>query len=143
MMPATVPLDEQKTAILAAFARSPVYRTLGFRDVALLEDGALRAAMPLGPASERREGSNQFHGGPIATFIDTIGDLAVGFAVGGGVPTINLRVDFLKPAVGPALVAVARVRRLGRSVAVADVDVTDGNGSLVAVGRGTFGTKLG
>ncbi|TVQ38318.1 MAG: PaaI family thioesterase [Geminicoccaceae bacterium] len=134
-------LDEAKAAIVAAFARSPVFRTFGFRDVAVLDDGSVTAVMPLSAASERREGSNQFHGGPIATFIDTIGDLAVGFAVGGGVPTINLRVDFLKPALGPELAAVARVRRLGRSLAVADIDVTDGTGSLVAIGRGSFGTR--
>jgi uncharacterized protein (TIGR00369 family) len=38
---------------------------------------------------------------------------------------MNIRIDYLKPAMGPELVATARVRRLGRSVAVADVDVTD------------------
>lgn len=136
-------LDEAKAAILAAFARSPVFRAFGFTDIRLEPDGEVTGRMRLSGASERREGSNQFHGGPIAAFIDTIADLAVGFAVGGGVPTINLRIDYLKPAMGPALTARARVRRLGRSVAVADVDVFDEKGGLVAIGRGTFGTQPG
>ena len=51
---------------------------------------------------------------------------------------MNLRVDYLKPAVGDGVVAVARVRRRGRSAAVIDIDVSDEKGSLVAIGRGTY-----
>ncbi|MCU0946013.1 MAG: PaaI family thioesterase [Rubritepida sp.] len=129
--------------IVAGFLTSPAIAALGLSDVARAEDGSVSATLPLLPASERMPGSGQFHGGPIASFIDTVGDLAVAAAVGGGVPTINLRVDYLKPATGPALRAVARVRRLGRSVAVTDIDVTDAKGALVAIGRGTYGTQTG
>ena len=51
--------------------------------------------------------------------------------VGGGVPTINLRIDYLKPAVGDALIAKARVRRAGKTVAVVDIDVSDENRTLM------------
>jgi uncharacterized protein (TIGR00369 family) len=129
-----IPID----MLAAEFMRSPCIRHLGLEQVRRAEDGAVSAVMQLRPEHERAAGSNQFHGGPIAAFIDTVGDLAVGLAVGGGVPTMNLRIDYLKPAMGPALTAVARVRRLGRSVAVADVDVTDANGTLVAIGRGAY-----
>ena len=59
-------------------------------------------------------------------------------AVGGGVPTINLRIDYLRPAVGSVLTGTARVRRAGRTVALVDVDVYDEQRVLVAVGRGTY-----
>ena len=52
------------------------------------------------PELERRPGTRQFHGGPIAAFIDIVGDFAIGMLVGGGVPTINLRIDYLRPAIG-------------------------------------------
>ena len=55
------------------------------------------------PEFERREGTNQFHGGPIASFIDTVGDYALVIGLGAGVPTINYRVDYLRPAFGPLL----------------------------------------
>lgn len=103
----------------------------------------ITCSMPLQPFLERRQGTQQFHGGPIAAFIDTVGDFAVGMLVGGGVPTMNLRVDYLKPAVGESLTGVARVRRRGRSVAIIDVDVTDAKGALVAVGRGTYSPVRG
>jgi uncharacterized protein (TIGR00369 family) len=125
-------------ALFAGFLRSPCIRHLGIERAEQLPDGAVRAVMPLKPEHERMPGTNQFHGGPIAAFIDTVGDLAVGIFAGGGVPTMNIRIDYLKPAMGPELVATARVRRLGRSVAVADVDVTDATGALVAIGRGSY-----
>ena len=70
--------------------------------------------------------------------IDTVGDFALGMLLGGGIPTMNLRVDYLKPAVGDGVTAVARVRRQGRTSAVIDIDVSDDKGSLVAIGRGTY-----
>jgi len=99
--------------------------------------------MPMQPSMERRAGTKQFHGGPIASFVDVVGDFAIGMMVGGGVPTINIRIDYLKPAVGDALVGVARVLRHGRSVAVVDIDVLNEKNSLVAMGRGTYSPQTG
>jgi uncharacterized protein (TIGR00369 family) len=102
------------------------------------QEVTMRSAMR--PEFERRPGSKQWHGGVIASVIDTVGDFAVGMMVGRGLPTVNFRVDYLKPAVDTALVAVSRVRRAGKSVGVADVDVFDEKGSLLAIGRGTYST---
>jgi uncharacterized protein (TIGR00369 family) len=95
---------------------------------------------PMRDEFERRPGSKQWHGGVIASVIDTVGDFAVGMMVGRGLPTVNFRVDYLKPAVDTALIAVSRVRRAGKSVGVADVDVFDEKGALLAIGRGTYST---
>jgi uncharacterized protein (TIGR00369 family) len=102
------------------------------------QEVTMRAAMR--PEFERRPGSKQWHGGVIASVIDTAGDFAVGMMVGRGLPTVNFRVDYLRPAIDTALVAVSRVRRAGKSVGVADVDVFDEKGTLLAVGRGTYST---
>jgi len=96
---------------------------------------------PMRPEFERRPGSKQWHGGVIASVIDTVGDFAVGMMVGRGLPTVNFRVDYLKPAVDTALIVVSRVRRAGKSVGVADVDVFDEKGALLAIGRGTYSTQ--
>jgi uncharacterized protein (TIGR00369 family) len=95
---------------------------------------------PMRSEFERRAGSKQWHGGPIASVIDTVGDFALVLMLGRGLPTINFRVDYLRPAVDTALIAVARVRRAGKSVGLADVDVFDEKGALLAVGRGTYST---
>jgi uncharacterized protein (TIGR00369 family) len=130
--------------VQAIFDASPFLGFLQLRAIALDHDaGTLTVTMPMRPELERRVGTAQFHGGPIAAFIDIVGDFAVGMTVGGGVPTINLRIDFLKPAVGTLLTGTARVRRTGRTVALVDVDVHDEKQSLVAVGRGTYSPQRG
>jgi uncharacterized protein (TIGR00369 family) len=130
--------------IQAIFDASPFLGFLRLRVVALDHDaGTLTVVMPMRPELERRLGTGQFHGGPIAAFIDTVGDYAIGMALGGGVPTINLRIDYLRPAVGGVLTATARVRRAGRTVALVDVDVYDEQQTLVAVGRGTYSGQRG
>ena len=130
--------------VQAIFDASPFLDFLQLRAIALDHDvGTLTVTMPMRPELERRVGTAQFHGGPIAAFIDIVGDFAVGMTVGGGVPTINLRIDFLKPAVGTLLTGTARVRRTGRTVALVDVDVHDEKQSLVAVGRGTYSPQRG
>jgi uncharacterized protein (TIGR00369 family) len=99
-------------------------------------------SMPLAPEFERHPGTRQFHGGAIASLIDVAGDFALVLQVGGGVPTINLRVDFLRPAVG-RLLATARARRAGRTIGVVDIDVTDDSDRLVAIGRGCYSMTAG
>ena len=130
--------------IQAIFDASPFLGFLRMSVVALDHDaGTLTVSMPMRPEFERRLGTGQFHGGAIAAFIDVVGDFAVGMAVGGGVPTINLRIDYLRPAVGSALTGAARVRRAGRTVALVDVEVYDEQRALVAVGRGTYSPQPG
>ena len=57
-------------------------------------------------------------------------------------PKLNLQFltfsDYLRPAIGDYVDAVAVVRRAGRSSALVDIDVFDPDGKLVAVGRGTY-----
>ena len=99
--------------------------------------------MPMRPEFERRAGTGQYHGGAIAALIDIAGDYALVMKVGGGVPTINFRVDFLRPGTNTSLTATATTRRLGKSVAVVDIDVHDDQGKLCAVGRGTYSPNVG
>jgi uncharacterized protein (TIGR00369 family) len=140
--PAAAPLTVEQ--IQATFDASPFIGFLRLRAVSLDRDaGTLTVTMPMRAELERRMGTSQFHGGPLAAFIDIVGDFAVGMAVGGGVPTINLRIDYLRPAVGRVVTGTARVRRMGRTVALVDVDVHDEQHALVAVGRGTYSPQRG
>ena len=138
------PKKLQAADIQASFDRSPFIGFLGLKVLAVDHDkSTFSARMPLRPELERRPGTKQFHGGPIASFIDTVGDYAIGMLVGGGVPTINLRIDYLRPSVGDYLDATAIVRRAGKTTAVIDIDVFGPDGKLVAVGRGTYSPMTG
>jgi uncharacterized protein (TIGR00369 family) len=123
---------------------SPFIRFLG---LTVIEADPVRQVvtmtLPMRAEFERIAGSGQWHGGPLAAVIDTVGDYALVMSVGRPLPTINFRVDYLRPAVNTALTATARVRRAGRSVGVVDVDVTDSAGNLVAIGRASYSTQSG
>lgn len=139
----TSPAAMTVEAMQAIIDTSPFSRFLG---VKVLEvDGAagrLVAEMSLRPELERVDGSGQIHGGVISAFADTVGDYAIGAMVGGAVPTIDLRLDYLRPVTGTRMVATGIVRRKGRTLAVADVDVHDGTGKLVAVARGVYSAQV-
>jgi uncharacterized protein (TIGR00369 family) len=130
--------------IQGLFDQPPFIGFLGLQARELDYDtSTLHVRMPLSAKLERRPGNRQFHGGPIASLIDVVGDFAIGMMVGGGVPTMNLRIDYLRPAVGDHLDATAIVRRAGRTTAVIDIDVFDPDGKLVAIGRGTYSPVVG
>jgi uncharacterized protein (TIGR00369 family) len=131
----------QPADIQASMAGSPFIAFLGLEVVSVDEaSGAIECRCAVQPAFERLAGSGQWHGGVLASLIDTVGDYAVARAVGGPVPTVNFRTDYLKPAVGGQLLLRGIPRRIGRSMAVADVEVRNEKGDLVALGRGTYST---
>jgi uncharacterized protein (TIGR00369 family) len=102
------------------------------------QEVVMRAAMR--PEFERGRGTGQWHGGPIAAIIDTVGDYALVMLLGRPLPTVNFRVDYLRPAINTALTITGRVRRSGRLVGVVDIDVVNDAGQLVAIGRATYAT---
>jgi uncharacterized protein (TIGR00369 family) len=102
------------------------------------EEVVMRA--PMRAEFERIKGSGQWHGGPIAAVIDTVGDYALVMLLGRPLPTVNFRVDYLRPAINTDLVVTARVRRNGKTVGVVDVDVVNEAGQLLAIGRATYAT---
>jgi len=135
----TVPQTREQ--LQEAVSRSPFIRSLGLEVAAAdpqRQEVTMRVTMR--PEFERMAGSGQWHGGPLAAIIDTVGDYALVMMLGRPLPTINFRVDYLKPAVNTALTVVARVRRSGKSVGVVDVDIFDDAKSLVAIGRATYST---
>jgi uncharacterized protein (TIGR00369 family) len=102
------------------------------------QEVVMRAAMR--PEFERGRGTGQWHGGPIAAIIDTVGDYALVMLLGRPLPTVNFRVDYLRPAINTDLVVTGRVRRSGRLVGVVDIDVTNDVGQLIAIGRASYAT---
>jgi uncharacterized protein (TIGR00369 family) len=131
-------------ALEALLSDSPFQKLLGLRleafDVAA-QTLTLRSIY--GPNIERATGTGQYHGGVIASLIDIAGDFALIAVLGHGVPTINFRVDYLRPAMNTDLIAHARVRRAGRTIGVVDIDVVDTGTRLIALGRGCYGTQPG
>lgn len=54
--------------------------------------------------------------------------------------TANLRIDLLEAPTKIDLYASGELRRSGRNLAVADVEIRDAAGKVYCIGRGTFST---
>jgi uncharacterized protein (TIGR00369 family) len=120
-----------------AFGHSPYMRFLGLT-LEQSEKGHVEIRLPFRDEFLRQDGSDWLHGGVVSALIDIAGDYAVMTEVGVGVPTIDMRVDYLRPARRGDLIAVARTLRVGRTVSIADVEVRDSRGTVVAVGRAAY-----
>ncbi len=127
--------------VAAEFAASPFMSAFGMTVVSCdATKGELVVRAPFSPAEERLPNTGQLHGGPIAALIDSVGDYAAGIQLNTGLPTIDLRIDYLRPAIKTDLLFKAVVRRSGRTVAVVDIDVLNDAGALVAIGRVVYAT---
>jgi len=104
-------------------------------------DGTVVIRLDYKPAFSGRRGLDFFHGGIVATLVDMAAHAAVAVNIGKMAPTIDLHVDYLRPASTSALFASACILKVGRSVGRASVAITDGEGRLIASGRGAFSTN--
>lgn len=102
----------------------------------------LALKMPCRDEFLRGDEGNMWHGGPVAALVDTAGDFAIALEAGGGVPTVNFRTDYLRPCLGDHLVATAIVRKVGRTLGVADINIYDDQDRLCVIGRGTYSTVI-
>ena len=100
--------------------------------------------VPFKPAYKRTEREEGIHGGVVASVIDIAADFALAVKTDRmGFPTIDLRIDYLRMAADGALSVVARSVKAGRTIGVADVEVSDASGRLCAIGRGTYALAAG
>ena len=122
----------------------PFNRFLGIQ-VAEVGPGRATLALPFRPEFIGDPLRPALHGGVLTTLADSCGGLAV-FSrsrVGDRVSTIDLRVDFLRPGRPLAIVAEARVVRLGNRVGVVDITLfhEGERESPIATGKGVYNVK--
>jgi uncharacterized protein (TIGR00369 family) len=126
-----------------SLAEPPFHQWLRPELISADEETGVVLCLPLRPEFRRHPERPEIHGGVIASLIDIAGHTAVAAKLGHGVPTIDLRIDYLRMAAGRELRAAAVLLKLGRTLGVVDVRVTDEQGKLVAAGRGSFSARAG
>jgi len=125
----------------AEMERPPYHAVLRPQPVSVdAQAGTVTIRLPYREEFRRAPDAPGYHGGVIAALIDLAGHAAVAVTVGRMVPTIDLRIDFLRAPAGGDLTARGKLLRAGRSIARADVEILDDADNVVAVGRGTYST---
>jgi uncharacterized protein (TIGR00369 family) len=134
-------LDNALVRLRRELENSPYHHLLGLEAVGTdAAIGSVTLCLPMRPEFRRAADDCFVHGGIIAALIDITGHAAVAVRIEHMAPTIDLRIDYLRPAGGSRLTATATLLRCGRSVARVDIEVSDSDGCIVAVGRGSFST---
>ncbi|MBM4411523.1 MAG: PaaI family thioesterase [Chloroflexi bacterium] len=119
----------------------PFWDTLGIKVVRIDEPGHAILRLPMRPALGTRR-AEVLHGGAIATLIDAAAGAAIIAMIGddsdySGQATLDINVSYLN-AITTDAIAEARILRANRSIGFAQVEVSDANGKLAAIGRVTY-----
>lgn len=116
---------------------SPYYSLLGM-EVVECREGFARFRLPF--KDDLKQLAGVVHGGAIASVVDSAGAIAALATAENcaSVATAEMKVNFIAPTVGNDLFAEARVVHCGSTLAVADVEVKDSRGVLIAKGLATY-----
>ncbi|HTX62352.1 MAG TPA: PaaI family thioesterase [Acidimicrobiales bacterium] len=115
---------------------SPVHGALGLR-VRPAKEGVLFDAAP--GRQHSTDGGEIVHGGVVATMLDTAATFALVDATGADWSTIDLRVDYLRPAPVAPLEVRGLPVQVGRRFGRAKAELADPrSGRLLAAAVGTF-----
>ena len=142
----TVPAGEltelQKQGIEARVEKNPVLTLMG---IEVLEVRPGEATVLLRHREDFHNSLGHVQGGVFAVVADVAGGISLYSVLPDprevAIPTIEFKLNFLRPAGAEDLLARGRLVHRGRQVAVCQVDVTDRSGRHLATGLFTYMVK--
>jgi uncharacterized protein (TIGR00369 family) len=118
-------------------AAQPFSRLVGTR---LTASGPDHAELSIDVREDLTQQHGFVHGGVVSYLADNAITFAGGLALGGDALTAEYKINYLRPATGPVLVARAHAQSVGTRQAVCRCDlytVIDGHERLCAIAQGT------
>lgn len=118
-----------------------------------LQADTVRGHIRMKPELVGHYAHNRLHGGVMAAALDALGGLACMAAIGarhldeppaqrlhrfGKLGTIDLRIDYLRPAIGERFLMTAQVLRLGSRVASTRMECLGADGKLLSTGSAAY-----
>ncbi len=134
-------MDDVNRAIIIETVEDkiPIHKFLGLK-VETLERGFVRVIVPFRDEVVGDIRSNRWHGGMIATIMDSVGAI-VGIthftSIKDRLATIDLRTDFLKGAEAAPIEVEGKVVRFGNRILVTKMKAFQ-NQELIAEGKGVY-----
>ena len=127
-------------------------RVMGLR-IGEITPERVHGSLEMRPELIGHDAHHRLHGGVISATLDAMAGLAIMAAIGARhmaetpaqrmhrfakLGTIDLRVDYLRPATGASFALTAEVMRLGSRVASTRMDFRDAAGELLATGAAAY-----
>lgn len=117
----------------------PMHKFLGLK-IVLLEKDFVRITVPFRKELVGDFRNNRWHGGVIATVMDSVGGVIGGMhftSLEDKISTIDLRVDYLRGAEPEAIMVEGKIIRFGNRILVARMKAFQ-NDELIAEGKGVY-----
>lgn len=125
--------------ICGAYPDVPYFQSLENLSIIYLDKG--QAGLRMEPELKYTTQDWRLHGGVVATLLDIAMHAAI-HTLGVLCLTLDMTVNYLAPAINKeALDVTGVVLKAGKSVAMAEANLYDKQGRLLATGRGTFTTR--
>ena len=132
----------QKDGIAAKMANNPI---VNFMSIGLREVTSGEATLVLKHREELRNSMGLLQGGILGVLADVAGGVSLYSVLSDPlkvvIPTVEFKLNFLRPAKGGDLVARGRVVHSGRQIAVCQVEISSEDGVLLATGVFTYMIK--
>jgi len=120
--------------------QSPVHRALRIQ-AEHAPSGELRLRCQPGPQHAGEDGASFLHGGVIATLLDTAATFALIKASGTDWATVDMRIDYLRPAPCAELLIKGSAVHVGSRIGRATAELSEPGTGILATAAGTF-TRL-
>jgi uncharacterized protein (TIGR00369 family) len=133
-----VELNPRYTEAVVVLVNQSPYFSLLSMEIKALQWGTCLLEVKLG--EKHLQPFGMVHGGAIASVVDAAAFWAVFPQVekGMGLTTVEMKLNYLAPVQKGRLVAEGRCIRMGRTLALGEAQVRDGEGALIAHGTATM-----
>lgn len=153
----SIDYDEVLTAFRAVEDAIPFNRTLGL-EMTRFDADAVEVRLPMRDDLVGNFARGNLHGGVISATLDLVGGMvSVHAAIAAGyldtveavrsafasMGTIDIRIDYLRPAFGTEFIGNGHAFRVGRKVTVTRMELHNEDGDLLAVGTGAYRLDAG
>jgi uncharacterized protein (TIGR00369 family) len=100
-----------------------------------IDEDSITFSIPVREEMAGNAVTGALHGGMLAAIVDTVCSFAWLSRNSGRVATVDMRVDYHRPALPGELIGKGRLVRSGRTIVTADAEITDSDGRLLVSGR--------
>ncbi|WP_163527067.1 PaaI family thioesterase [Halobacillus ihumii] len=127
----TITIDE----VRESFETSPFFSHIGF-EITEFERGNVLLKLPI--TEKLMNANGTLHGGVHATMLDLILGMTIRSTTKTHCSTINLNINYLAPSSTGDVVARGRILQQGYRTVIAEAEMYDQKGNMLAKGIGTF-----
>ena len=131
------PNPEYIKQIIAIVNTCPYFELLSIK---LMDVGVGYSSLEIDLANKHLQPYGMVHGGVLASIIDAAAFWSIYFGIedpGAGLTTVDLKLNYLEPAVSGKLFARGRQIKIGRTLGYAEAQVVDQNEKVLAHGTST------